>query len=135
LTPKTSFLQKNQDQLNELDNYNPEVVSKQTCGRYDYLKDVLIMDTGSMIPATVTNPDLVTNIRISKQPLTMATNTGMKILRHKMDIEGFGTAMCDKDQIANIMGFTHMAKQCRIQYDNLYPGNKAENVLKVHMDT
>ena len=39
-----------------------------------------------------------------------------------------------KDSIANIMGFAHMAKQCRIQYDNLYPGNEEENVFKVHTD-
>jgi hypothetical protein len=43
--------------------------------------------------------------------------------------------MHDEDQIANIMGFAHMAKQCRIQYDNLCPGNEAENVFKVHTDT
>ena len=41
LTPKSTFLQKNQDQLNELDNFNPELVSKQSCerrGKYDHLK-------------------------------------------------------------------------------------------------
>jgi hypothetical protein len=81
LTPKTSFLQKYQDQLNELDNYNPKVVSEQTCGKYDYLRDVWMLDTSSTIPTTVTDLNLVTNIRVSKQPLTIATNAGTKILR------------------------------------------------------
>ena len=91
LTPNILFLQKQQKQLNELDNYNPKVVSKQTCGRYDYLKDMWMMDTGLAIPTTAANPNLVTNIRVSKQPLTMATNAGTKMLRYEADIEGFGT--------------------------------------------
>ena len=93
-----------------------------------------MLDTGSTIPATVTNPDLVTNIRVSKNPLTMATNAGTKTLSREADIEGFGIAMFDEDQIANIMGFAHLAKQNRIQYDNRYPGNEEENVFKVHTD-
>jgi hypothetical protein len=128
LTPTTSFLQKQQNQLNELDNHNPELVSKQTCGRYDYLKDVWMLDTGSTIPATVANPNLVTNIRVSKQPLTMATNAGTKILRYEADIEGLGTVMHDEEQLANILGLAHMAKKHRVQFDNFYPGNKTENV-------
>ena len=46
LTPKSTFLQKNQDQLNELDNFNPELVSKQSCerrGKYDHLKNVIML--------------------------------------------------------------------------------------------
>ena len=114
-----------------------KLVSKQTCGRcgkYDYLRDVFMLDTGLTIPATVTNPDLVTNIGVSKNPLTTSTNAGTKTLRYEANIEGFGPAMYDEDQIANIMGFTHMVKHNRIQYDNLYPGNEAENVFKVHTD-
>ena len=70
--------------------FNPELVSKQTCGRcgkYDHLRDVFMLDTGSTIPATVTNPDLVTNIRVSNNPLTMATKAGTKTLDHEADIQ------------------------------------------------
>jgi hypothetical protein len=67
------------------------------------LKDVWMLDTGSTITVTVANPDLVTNIRVSKQPLTMATNAGTKILRYEGDTEGFGTAMHDEEQLANIL--------------------------------
>ena len=93
-----------------------------------------MLDTGSTIKATVANPGLVTNIRVSNDPLTMATNAGTKILDHDADIHGFGVAKFDESSIANIMGFAHMAKQHRIQYDNLYPGNEEENVFKVHTD-
>jgi hypothetical protein len=112
LAPTTSFPQKQQNQLNELDNYNPELVSEQTCGRYNYSKDVWMLDTGSTIAATVANPNLVMNIRVSKQPLTMATNAGTKIFKYEADIEGFGTVMHDEEQLANILRFAHIAKKC-----------------------
>ena len=135
LTPKSTFLQKNQEQLNELDNFNSELVSKQSCekrGKYDHLKDVFMLDTGSTIGATITNAGLVTNIRVSTNPITMATNAGTKVLDTDADIPGFGPAKFDDTSIANIMGFYEMSKQNRITYDNKYPGNEADNVFKVH---
>jgi hypothetical protein len=104
--------------------------AKKGGGRYDYLKDELMHDTGSTIPLTVANPNLVTNIRVSKQPLVMATNAGTKKLDLEADIEGFGTAWYHEDQLANIL-----AKKHRIQVDNLYPCNNEENAFKVHIDT
>ena len=43
--------------------------------------------------------------------------------------------MYDREQLANNLGFSHMVKQHRIQCNNVYPGNNAENVFRVHMDT
>ena len=43
----------------------------------DDLKDVFIIDTGSTISATITNPDLITNLRPSKKALRMSTNAGL----------------------------------------------------------
>ena len=100
MTPKSTFLQKNQEQLNKLDNFNSELVSKQSCekrGKYDHLKDVFMLDTGSTIGATITNPGLVTNIRVSTNPITMATNAGTKVLDTEADIPGFGTAKWCRD--------------------------------------
>ena len=95
---------------------------------------MIMLDTGLTIGATITNAGLVTNIRVSNNPLTMATNAGTKILDHDADIYGFGVAKFDETSIANIMGFSHLAKQTRITYDNKCPGNEEENVFKVHTD-
>ena len=49
------------------------IVNNQS-GKFGYLKDAIILDTGSTIPATFMNTDLVTNIKVSKKPITMQTN-------------------------------------------------------------
>ena len=43
------------------------------------------------------------------------------------DLEGISVAKYDADQLANILGFSHMADRYHIQYDNLY-----EDTSKVH---
>ena len=56
------------------------------------LNDVIILDTGSTIPATIANPDFITNLKTSKESLRMATNTGTKELTLKGEVFGFGDA-------------------------------------------
>ena len=34
------------------------------------------------------------------------------------DVSGFGAAKFDPDQMANILGFSHMAEKYRVTYDN-----------------
>jgi hypothetical protein len=51
-----------------------------------------MLDTGSTIATTVENPNLVTNIKVSKEPLIMATNAGTKRLDLNVDVEGFKKA-------------------------------------------
>ena len=48
----------------------------------------------------------------------MATNAGQKILSEDTELVGLGTVKYDKDQIANILGFSHMSDKYRITYDN-----------------
>jgi hypothetical protein len=56
------------------------------------LKDVILLDTGSTIGATIANPDLITNLKATSSPLQMATNAGTKTLNLKGDVIGFGKA-------------------------------------------
>ena len=44
----------------------------------------------------------------------MATNAGMKTMRLEGDLTGFGVARYDADQLANILGFSHMADKYHI---------------------
>ena len=55
-----------------------ELVSKQMGGRCDCLKGELILDTGLTVATNIANPNLVTNARVSKEPLIIATNAGAK---------------------------------------------------------
>ena len=53
---------------------------QNNCERFNFLKNVFILDTGSTISATVMNEELVTNIKKAKIPTIMTTNAGTKIL-------------------------------------------------------
>jgi hypothetical protein len=134
LTPITSFLQKHQNQLNELDNYNPELVSKQTSGRYDYLKDELMLDTGSTITVTVVNPNLATNIRLNKQPMTMATNAGTKQMIFEADIEGFGTVLMTRTHWQIFWDFPH-GKAAQESMRQSLPRQRFSECFRVQTDT
>ena len=96
----------------------------------DDLKDMFIIDTGSTIPATIMNPDLLTNLRTSKKTLRMATNAGTKDMRLVGDVIGFGEAWYDPDMMTNILGFGHMADKYRVQYDSA-----KEDAILVHTET
>jgi hypothetical protein len=73
------------------------------------LKDMFIIDTGSTIGATVTNPDLLTGLRPSKTTLRMQTNAGTKKMNLVGDVIGFGEAWYDPDMLTNIFSFSKMA--------------------------
>jgi len=47
------------------------------------LKDVIILDTGSTIPATFMNVAFLTNIRQSDKHMNMVTNAGSKVIKQK----------------------------------------------------
>ena len=57
-----------------------ELVNKQLQKetRFSHLKDELLLDCGSSMKGTISNPDFVTNIRPAEFPTTMATNAGSK---------------------------------------------------------
>ena len=48
----------------------------------------------------------------------MATNAGVKTMRLEGDLTGFGVARYDAEQLANILGFSHMADKHQIHNDN-----------------
>jgi hypothetical protein len=81
------------------------------------LKDVIVLDTGSTLKATFMNPELVTDIRVAPQTVSMATNTGCKTMDLEAAIPGFGLTWFNPNQIANIYGFSHMVDLHRITYD------------------
>jgi hypothetical protein len=93
------------------------------------LKDLILLDTGSTIGATIANPDLITNLKATSSPLQMATNAGTKTLNLKGDVIGFGKAWYDPGFMANIFGFTKMAESNRITYDS-----NIEDAFLVHTE-
>jgi hypothetical protein len=67
----------------------------------DNLCDVFIIDTGSTIGATVTNPELLTGLKPSKTTLRMLSNAGTKDLNLVGNVTGFGYAWYDAPRHAH----------------------------------
>jgi hypothetical protein len=96
-----------------------EVVHKQTAsGNPKPLNDVIILDTGSTIGGTFMNPDMVTGIKASRNPIEMTTNAGTKLLAMEGQVPNFGSIYYDPSLFGNIFGFAKLAEKCRITYDN-----------------
>ena len=81
------------------------------------IKDVIILDTGSTISATIMNPEFLINIHKAKSSLKMTTNAGTKELTLKGNVPGFGEAWYDPDMMANIFSFGFLANKHKIKYD------------------
>ena len=128
-----------QSKCDDLDNQNSEphgnaiheeVEFKQEGSeRFNFLKDVFILDTGSTILATIINENLVTNIQKSARPIVMTTNAGIKVLDTEAEIINFGKAMFDTTQTANVFGFSHLFENFRVTYDS-----SVEDAFVVHTD-
>ncbi len=85
----------------------------------DSLKNVIILDTGSSIPGTFANPDLVHNVRPAKQKIGMQTNAGHSVLDVQADVPDFGSVYYDSNHVANIFGFAHLVDNVDyITYDS-----------------
>jgi hypothetical protein len=87
-------------------------------GKWASLADKIILDTGSTISASIMNQDFINDIRPAKKPLTMTTSAGSKRLDAIGSVPGFGNAYFDPSGIANIYGFSHLAKMGRITFDS-----------------
>ena len=98
-----------------------ELVYKQTSEKLSGLRNKIILDSGCTIGATFMNPDLLTDIGPSDNPIRMSTNTG----NMRLDTEG----TFDESMIANILGFSHVKKKHRITYDSA-----VEDAFNVHTD-
>jgi hypothetical protein len=90
---------------------------------------VFIIDTGSTIGATVTNPQMLTGLKPSKTTLRMQTNAGTKDLNLVGNVTGFGEAWYDPDMLTNIFSFSKMADKYRVVYDSAQ-----EDAILVHTD-
>ena len=95
--------------------------------KFSFLKDSLILDTGSTIAATIMNEGLVTNIKKAKIPIVMTTNAGTKTLDTEAEILNFGKAMLDQMQSANVLGFLYLIERFRVTYDS-----DKEDAFNVH---
>ena len=87
-------------------------------GEHENLKWKFLLDTDSIIQATIMNPDLATNMRPSDRPMIMLTNAGMRKLTVDANVKGIGVAKYDLQQIANIFGFSHMVNKYCVTYDS-----------------
>jgi hypothetical protein len=58
-------------------------------GQLSNLKDVLILDSGSTLKATIANPDFCRDIRPAKSRVEMLTNAGKKSITLQADMTGF----------------------------------------------
>ena len=95
----------------------------------DSLRDVIILDSGSTIGATIMNPDLITNLRKSKKTLRMSTNAGTKDIKLEGEVINFGQAWYDPHMMTNIFSLSGMADKYRVEYDS-----SKEDAFKIHTD-
>ena len=72
---------------------------------------MILLDTGSSIGATFMNPDMVTNIIMSNQPIQMNTNAGFKILGLEGQVPGFGKVYNNPTMMTNIFGFAKLVSK------------------------
>ncbi len=92
------------------------------------LKDSILLDSGSSIGATFMNPDLVTGIKVAKQPVMMTTNAGTKVIGLEGEVKGFGKVFYDPSMMANIFGLSEMVDHCRVTFDSA-----VEDAFVVHL--
>ena len=93
---------------------------------YNFLRDTIILDSGSTIKATFMNPKFLTNIRKSQSPIIMQTNAGIRKIELEGDSKAFGVAKFDPDQRANIFGLSHIK--------DMYPVTMEPGCILVHTD-
>ena len=85
---------------------------------FNDLKHVFLLDSGSTIGGTIMNADFVTDVKPSKSPIGMRTNTGGKSLTVEAKVPGFGKVWYDPEQMANIFGLSKLVKQYRVTFDS-----------------
>jgi hypothetical protein len=103
-------------------------VHKQCTGNHSSLKDVILLDSGSSIGATFMNPDLVTNVKVAKDPIMMTTNAGTKVIGLEGQVTGFGKVHYDPTMMANIFGLSEMVDRYRVTFDS-----QVEDAFIVHL--
>lgn len=115
-----------------VNNIKEETLIKRKNGQQDPeddLREHILLDSGSSIDL-FSNPNLVTNIRKSKQALFLSTNVGSKINKTQAKVPDYGTVWFDQDAIANIFALINLIKKYRVTFDS-----KKENAFLVYTPT
>ena len=89
----------------------------QQNNKFAGLSNVMILNTGSSIPTTFMNPNIVHNIKTTNHPLMMSTNAGTKTMNLWGKVKGFGHIWFDPNQNAHIFGFSNLADNHHITYN------------------
>ena len=118
-------------QWHEFCSFQEGAVVNNQRAKFANLSDVILLDSGSTLGATFMNPDMVSDVKVTKRPISMATNAGTKRINLKARVPGLkGHAWYDPNQLANIFGLSHLADQYRITYDS-----GKEDAFLVHTNT
>ena len=115
-------------QTHEFCSFQEEAIVNNQGGKFSNLSDVILLDSGSTLAATFMNPDLVSNVKVSRRPISMATNAGTKTINLEAKVVGYDGHVCfDPTQLANIFGLANLADRHRITYDS-----RKEDAFLVH---
>jgi hypothetical protein len=84
------------------------------------MENLLILDSGSTIEATICNPTFLEDRFPAKEPLVMGTNAGNKELKEQGLMQGFGKVYFDESMMTNILGLGKLVERenVRVVYDN-----------------
>ena len=93
----------------------------------DYLHNEYLMDSCSTVDH-FRNHQGLTNIRIAKKPLRLATNGGIATTPFQAELPGYGTLWFDHKAMTNIFGLASMNKKHRVTYDSA-----VEKAFVVHL--
>ena len=95
------------------------------------LRNLILLDTGSTIGATVCNPKFIANVKPTDEILHMTTNAGCKNVELTDDVLGLGKAWFDPKFIMNIFGFLHLID---LGYDITYDSTVEDAFVCKHPD-
>ena len=115
---RTMHMQNTQIQLHRLAvSHNQHCETENNNEPMDFKKDALI-DTGASF-SSLMNEQLLDNVVVAKEPITMGTNAGNEMLQEHRKLVGFKAKMWkDLTGIANALSFAELADQCHMTHDN-----------------
>ena len=93
------------------------------------LRDLILLDTGFTIGATVCNSKFITNVQPMTDVLHMTTNAGCKNVELQGKVLGLGKAYYDPKFITNIFGFLNLID---LGYDITYDSTAEDAFICNH---
>ena len=79
------------------------------------LYNKILLDTGS-VPNIFSNPEMLTDIKKSKNPMTVGTNGGELLVNQEGTVPGYGQVYYNKNAIANVMSFADLEDRYHVEY-------------------